>query len=183
MLLEHEGNTEGSFFFFLATCFFEWQGHINILDDIPLDIPRCFALCFSKLELITVMFYFSLLCHRWQTLTEKALFLLFDSTAFPQVFLHMCWRHIILFSMNKKTKPERTVMEIQGNLSTNIIILFPLSNYNPATIWTHCLLQHSFDFHVEWQFLFHRWEIKSTDNNRNSNSIRIQIPNLASQHL
>lgn len=39
----------------------------------------------------------------------------------------------MLLSVNKNNKPETTVMALQGNLSTNIIILYPLSNYNPAT--------------------------------------------------
>lgn len=159
MLLEHEGNTDGSkyFFFFLGYMFCWGAGthqHIRWCSIRQSKIARCFAICFSELELTTVRFYFSLSCHRWQTLTEKTCFLLFDSKLFPQVFLRMCWGHIMLFSMNKKNTPERTVMALQGNLSTNIIILFPLSNYNPATIWTQFSMQHSLDFHVEWLFLF-----------------------------
>lgn len=62
----------------------------------------------------------------------------------------------MLLSVNKNNKLERTVMALQGNLSTNTITLFPLSNYNPAAILTHLSLQHSFDFHVELLLLFYR---------------------------
>lgn len=53
----------------------------------------------------------------------------------------------MLLFINKNNKSEGTVMVLQGNLSTNII-LFLLSNYNPATILTHLSLQHAFDIHV-----------------------------------
>lgn len=62
----------------------------------------------------------------------------------------------MLLSLNKDNKSEGTVMVLQGNLSTNMIVFFLLFNYNPTTILTHLSLQHSFDIHVVWLFSFYR---------------------------
>lgn len=44
MLLEHEGNTEGSILFtvfnFFSMYFIKRQGHFHILDDVSLNSPR-----------------------------------------------------------------------------------------------------------------------------------------------
>lgn len=119
-------------------------------------IARCFARCFF-LSWNLLLSCFVSHCHvTGSKLLERKDIFCYLIAKHLYKFLHMCSGHMMLLFINKNNKPERTVMALQGKLSTNIIILFPLSNHNPATIWTHLSLQHPFYFHVECLFLFHK---------------------------